>query len=88
MLAGLERIPLKKKNQFYLFSTITGIAGPTGGGEKKPKGLVWFGFQSFGEKSCKNSIFSGNRMQIRNLAVRAALEGLISSGARKKQENN
>ena len=30
MLAGLERIPFEKKNKFYLFSSITGIAGPTG----------------------------------------------------------
>ena len=84
MLAGLERILLKKKNKFYLFSSITGIAGPTGSSEKKPRGLVWFGFQSHGERSFKNSIFSGSRMQIRNLAVRTALEGLISAGARKK----
>ncbi|MDA9689163.1 CinA family protein [Betaproteobacteria bacterium] len=87
MLAGLERV-LPKKNKYYLFSSITGIAGPTGGSEKKPRGLVWFGFQSYGERSCKNSIFSGSRMQIRNLAVRTALEGLISASARKKQGNN
>ena len=74
MLAGLERIPLKKKNKFYLFSSITGIAGPTGGSKKKPRGLVWFGFQSHEERICKNSIFSGSRTQIRNLAVRTALE--------------
>ncbi len=84
MLAGLERIPTEKKTKFYLFSSITGIAGPTGGSEKKPRGLVWFGFQSYGERTCKNSIFSGSRMQIRNLAVRTALEGLISASARKK----
>ena len=85
MLAGLEKIPLKKKIKFYLFSSITGIAGPTGGSEKKPRGLVWFGFQAYGEKNCKKSIFSGSRMQIRNLAVRVALEGLISASARKNK---
>ena len=83
MLAGLERIQPEKKNEFHLFSSITGIAGPTGGSEKKPRGLVWFGFQSHGERSCKKSIFSGSRIQIRNLAVRTALEGLISASARK-----
>ena len=83
MLAGLERIPLEKKNKFYLFSSITGIAGPTGGSEEKPRGLVWFGFQSYGEISCKKSIFSGSRKEIINLAVRTALEGLISEGAKK-----
>ena len=83
MLVGLEKIPREKKNKFYLFSSITGIAGPTGGSEEKPRGLVWFGFQSYGEISCKKSIFSGSRKEIRNLAVRTALEGLISEGAKK-----
>jgi len=86
MLAGLERTLPKKKNKFYLFSSITGIAGPTGGSKKKPRGLVWFGFQSYGERSCKKSIFSGSRVQIRSLAVRAALEGLISESAKKTRE--
>ena len=85
MLAGLEKIPLEKKIKFYLFSSITGIAGPTGGSEKKPRGLVWFGFQAYGKKNYKKSIFPGSRMQIRNLAVRAALEGLISASARKNK---
>ena len=71
------------KNKVYLFSSITGIAGPTGGSKKKPKGLVWFGFQSYGERRCKKSIFSGSRMQIRDSAARTALEGLISASARK-----
>ena len=83
MLAGLEKIPLKKNN-YYLFSSITGIAGPTGGSQKKPRGLVWFGFQAYGERSYEKSIFSGSRMEIRNLAVRTALEGLISASTRKK----
>ena len=86
MLAGLERTLPEKKNKFYLFSSITGIAGPTGGSKKKPRGLVWFGFQSYGERSCKKSIFSGSRVQIRSLAVRAALEGLISESAKKTRE--
>jgi len=85
ILAGLERALPEKKNKFYLFSSITGIAGPTGSSEKKPRGLVWFGFQSYGERSCKKSIFSGSRVQIRSLAVRAALEGLISESAKKNK---
>ena len=84
MLAGLEKSLPEEKNKFYLFSSITGIAGPTGGSKKKPIGLVWFGFQAYGEKSFKKFIFSGSRIQIRTLAVRTALEGLISASARKK----
>ena len=85
MLTGLEKILPEKKNKFYLLSSITGIAGPTGGSKKKPRGLVWFGFPSFGERTCKNSILSGSRMLIRFLAVRTALEGLISASARKNK---
>ena len=86
MLAGLERIPPKRKFKSYLFSSITGIAGPTGGSEEKPRGSVWFGFQSYGERNCRKFTFSGSRIQIRNLAVRTALEGLVSESAKKTRE--
>ena len=86
MLDGLAKISSEKINKFYLFSSITGIAGPTGGGHKKPRGLVWFGFQAYGARSLKKIIFSGSRMRIRSLAVRAALEGLISESAKKIRE--
>jgi len=52
---------------------ITGIAGPTGGSEQKPVGLVYITVDS--DKSCetKRFIFSHNRWSVR---VRAALTAL------------
>jgi len=60
--------------------SITGIAGPDGGSEDKPVGLVWFGLQVKGQlvrSSRKN--FKGNREEIRRQAVHMALTLLIEA---------
>ncbi len=55
--------------------SITGIAGPDGGSNEKPVGLV---FIAIGSKNCacKKFQFSGNRDKIRLSSVAAALEML------------
>jgi len=60
--------------------SVTGIAGPSGGTADKPVGLVWFGLKVQGKtvrSCCKN--FKGNRNDIRQQAVAAALDLLIQS---------
>ncbi len=53
---------------------ITGIAGPHGGTEEKPVGLVYIAFKIKGETICKSYDFgSFNRQSIRNRVVLTAL---------------
>lgn len=53
--------------------SITGIAGPDGGTEEKPVGLVYMGCSVCGRVTVKKCQFSGSRGKIRENAVSAAL---------------
>ncbi len=53
--------------------SVTGIAGPTGGTEDKPVGLVYIGCNVKGKVTVKEFHFSGNRNKIRSLSVTNAL---------------
>lgn len=58
---------------------VSGVAGPGGGSDEKPVGLVWFGFV-IGETSFSlKHVFAGNRAQIREQTIQFALETLIKS---------
>ena len=52
---------------------VTGIAGPDGGTEEKPVGLVYIGCSVKGELTVKEYHFSGTRSQIREATTCAAL---------------
>lgn len=57
---------------------ITGLAGPTGGGEIKPIGMVWFALVGTAlplQAHCQR--FSGDREQVRSQAVEFALKMLF-----------
>lgn len=58
--------------------SITGIAGPDGGSEDKPVGLVWFGLASKQRIWAESRRFNGNRDQVRAQAVQFAIEFLAS----------
>lgn len=60
---------------------ITGIAGPGGGSDEKPVGLVWIAWccKNLGTQA-KAYHLIGNRGAIRTQAVRHALEGIINLG--------
>ena len=53
--------------------SITGIAGPDGGTEEKPVGLVYIGLYVQGKILAEEFHFSGNRQEIREQSVEAAL---------------
>ncbi len=54
----------------------TGIAGPDGGTEEKPVGLVYIGCYVNGVTIAEEHLFAGERAQVRALAVETAL-GLL-----------
>ena len=53
--------------------SVTGIAGPSGGSEEKPVGLVWFALSSKSGVRTEKAIFSGDRDSVRHQAVMHAL---------------
>lgn len=61
----------------HISLAITGIAGPGGGSEAKPVGLVWFAWAlQEDEVHCENYVFEGDREAVRRQAVMTALQGV------------
>jgi nicotinamide-nucleotide amidase len=59
--------------------SISGVAGPGGGTEDKPVGLVWLGWGMRGEQvSVESCNFAGDREAVRLLSVARALENLLN----------
>ncbi len=60
--------------------SVTGVAGPGGGTEAKPVGLVWFGVaQRDGITAASSYIFPGDRAAVRAATVAHALALLVRS---------
>ena len=53
--------------------SLTGIAGPDGGSDEKPVGLVWFGLATKDGVRTEKCIFRGDRAQVRAQAITHAL---------------
>lgn len=64
---------VRKILQGDLALSITGIAGPQGGTEQKPVGLVYISLVGQNINVCKKYIFSGTRQDIRWRAATNAL---------------
>ena len=63
----------------HISLAITGIAGPGGGSDTKPVGLVWFAWATRDEEvSCAEHVFAGDREAVRRQAVATALQGVNS----------
>ena len=56
---------------------VTGIAGPTGGSEEKPVGLVWFAWSNKSGTTSEKHIFKGDRDQVRQQTAQHALQKLV-----------
>ena len=63
----------------HISLAITGIAGPGGGTEAKPVGLVWFAWATRdNDIYCENHVFAGDREAVRRQAVATALQGVMN----------
>jgi len=68
-----------ENSQADIALSISGVAGPGGGTEEKPVGMVCFGWMKRGkEAKAETIIFIGDRDEIRRQAVDFSLKGVIS----------
>lgn len=67
-------IGIAKKANTDVSIVTTGIAGPGGGTEEKPVGLVYIGVYVKGKVKVEKHIFKGNRFKVRNQATITALD--------------
>ena len=61
----------------YAIST-TGIAGPTGGSDKKPVGTVWIGISSTDTCFAKRFLFNGSREEVIHQSTEKAIELILA----------
>ncbi|KAA5804790.1 CinA family protein [Alkalicaulis satelles] len=62
------------QSRAQLAVSITGIAGPGGGSDGKPVGLVWFGLAQAGRDTLtRREVFAGDRAGVRAASVEIAL---------------
>jgi PncC family amidohydrolase len=57
--------------------SVSGIAGPDGGSDKKPVGTVWIGLSSMEMENAEKFIFSGDRHKVKEQAANMALQLVI-----------
>ncbi|WP_122639467.1 competence/damage-inducible protein A [Romboutsia sp. Marseille-P6047] len=69
-------IGVAKRHNTNIGISTTGIAGPQGGSEEKPVGLVYFGIYINGKTIVKRYLFNGNREQVRLRATKTILNDL------------
>ena len=59
--------------------SVTGIAGPTGGSDRKPVGTVYIGYAEDGVSYAEHFLFEGDREEIRQQTVKQALTMLLKN---------
>jgi PncC family amidohydrolase len=57
--------------------SMSGIAGPDGGSDKKPVGTVWIGLSTMEIENAEKFIFSGDRQKVKEKAANMALQLII-----------
>lgn len=81
---------IRTKSNVDIGVSTTGIAGPTGGTEEKPVGLVYIAVSTKDDTRVEKFLFTGNRLQNKENTCEAALEMLLDvlnkCNERKKRE--
>ena len=67
---------VRRKSAAEAVVTVSGIAGPGGGSDDKPVGTVWFGFLCGDNAQQIKSVFSGDRIAVREQAIEFAITHL------------
>jgi nicotinamide-nucleotide amidase len=71
---------LAENKKSHISVSITGIAGPGGGSDKKPVGLVYIGLGRFGEDTqVFRHLFDGDRDAIRKQTIDAAFRHILDA---------
>lgn len=68
---------MRQRSGADLAIATSGIAGPGGGSDDKPVGLVWFGFALEQQVRVERLLFAGSRERVRQQAVDYALRRLV-----------
>jgi nicotinamide-nucleotide amidase len=69
---------IRTKSDVGIGISTTGIAGPTGGTEEKPVGLVYIAVSTKDDTRVEKFLFTGNRLQNKENTCEAALEMLLN----------
>lgn len=81
-VAAAMAVGALQNSEAQLGLSVTGVAGPGGGSEKKPVGTVWFGWARYlqGEIVSQTALeyFDGEREAVRRQTIKRALSGILS----------
>jgi len=75
-VANAMALGMRKRSHADIALAITGIAGPSGGSKTKPVGLVYIALADESGATVEEARFAGDRAQVRNRAVKRALNRL------------
>ncbi len=67
-----------ERSRAQLAVAVSGIAGPDGGTLGKPVGSVWVGWRWGQRELARDFAFPGDRSEVREATVEAALQGLLA----------
>jgi competence/damage-inducible protein CinA-like protein len=73
-VAGAMAAGIRKRAGSTFGISVTGVAGPGGGSDEKPVGLVYIALADGSQTTTRKFIFPGDRQFIRTLSVNAALD--------------
>jgi nicotinamide-nucleotide amidase len=69
-----------KRSRATIAVAVTGVAGPTGGSDTKPVGMVCFSWATKKKRWSETRRFRGNRESVRRQSVVHALKGVLKRG--------